>query len=226
MIKIFLTFFSFSILIITGCTSIKSVERYNKNKIETHSSESLRFTSNNDTINTEDYYDITEEQDSSEIPDEVYSNNIKIDELLKNKSIFESNSEVITEKEIFLMEIVKYINNTPYKFGGTSIDGTDCSSFTQSVYRNAFNINLNRSARDQYKQGMIVNDIDSLKFGDLVFFNTRRRVRPGHVGIYLWDNYFVHASTKYGVTVSSLNEDYYSKRYMGARRIKIEGFQE
>jgi cell wall-associated NlpC family hydrolase len=53
----------------------------------------------------------------------------------------------------------------------------------------------------------------------LVFFNTRRRVKPGHVGIYIGDNLFAHASSKSGVTVSSLDYDYYSNRYMGARRV-------
>jgi cell wall-associated NlpC family hydrolase len=65
----------------------------------------------------------------------------------------------------------------------------------------------------------VINDRSDLKFGDLVFFNTRRRVRPGHVGIYIGDNLFAHASSKLGVTISSLDYDYYSKRYMGARRV-------
>ena len=68
---------------------------------------------------------------------------------------------------------------------------------------------------------MCIRDSDrtELKFGDLVFFNTRRRVKPGHVGIYIGDNLFAHASSKLGVTISSLEHDYYNKRYMGARRI-------
>jgi cell wall-associated NlpC family hydrolase len=71
----------------------------------------------------------------------------------------------------------------------------------------------------QIKIGKPVNR-DELQFGDLVFFNTRRRQNPGHVGIYLWDNYFVHASTKYGVTVSSMADGYYDRRFVGARRVE------
>ncbi|MCJ7552912.1 MAG: C40 family peptidase, partial [Ignavibacteriaceae bacterium] len=84
-------------------------------------------------------------------------------------------------------------------------------------------ININRSAREQYIQGEVITEKSELKFGDLVFFNTRRRVRPGHVGIYIGDNLFAHASTKHGVTVSSLDHNYYSARYMGARRIDNDG---
>ena len=58
-----------------------------------------------------------------------------------------------------------------------------------------------------------------LKFGDLVFFDTRRTVKPGHVGIYLGDNLFAHASSSKGVTISSITSSYYSGRYMGGRRI-------
>ena len=83
-----------------------------------------------------------------------------------------------------------------------------------------------RSAKEQFTQGIVIDNKEELKFGDLVFFNTRRRVKPGHVGIYLGDNLFVHASSKNGVIVTPLTHDYYTKRYMGARRIEQSiGFQ-
>lgn len=117
------------------------------------------------------------------------------------------------------MEIIKYMN-TPYKYGGNSLNGIDCSAFTQSVYQSSWMITLNRSARDQYQQGTVIENREDLKFGDLIFFNTRRRVRPGHVGIYIGENLFAHASSTLGVTISSLEHNYYNKRYMGARRIE------
>jgi lipoprotein Spr len=126
-------------------------------------------------------------------------------------------SEQATAREKLIMEIIKYLD-TPYKYGGSTLNGIDCSAFTQSVYQDALNINLNRTARDQFTQGKIISK-EELQFGDLVFFNTRRRVRPGHVGIYIGEGLFAHASTKGGVMISSLDEDYYSKRFMGARRI-------
>ena len=124
-----------------------------------------------------------------------------------------------TLKEKMLMEIIKYLN-TPYKYGGNSTRGIDCSAFTQTVYNNVLSFNLNRSAREQYKQGIEVDNPEDLKFGDLVFFNTRRRVKPGHVGIYIGDNLFAHASSRNGVIVSSLDQSYYSRRFMGGRRIE------
>ena len=138
---------------------------------------------------------------------------------LVNKNDSFKNSEFSTVKEKMLMEIIKYLN-TPYKFGGNSKNGIDCSAFTQRIYSDCVSISLLRTAQDQYNEGTPVEDVSELKFGDLIFFDTRRNVKPGHVGIYLGDNLFAHASSKQGVTVSSLTSDYYSKRFMGGRRIE------
>jgi cell wall-associated NlpC family hydrolase len=224
MLKIYSLLFIFLLLVFYGCSTVQSVERYNKNKTENKKQSDIRFTSENDTSYIADDEDVPEEIDPSDIPDN--STNYDLSELLKRIKTenVNNNSQEVSETEAFLMEIVKYYK-TPYKFGGNSLKGIDCSGFTQSIYRNVLQINLNRSAREQYLQGEVIDNKSDLNFGDLVFFNTRKRVRPGHVGIYLWDNLFVHANTKNGVTVNSLDEDYYSKRYMGARRIKQDKFE-
>lgn len=126
--------------------------------------------------------------------------------------------ENTSQREKFIMEIIKYID-TPYKYGGNSDKGIDCSAFTQTIFTNVTSYSLPRTAREQYEVGYSI-DRDELKFGDLVFFNTRRRVRPGHVGIYIGENLFAHSSCKLGVTISSLDEDYYFRKFMGGRRIK------
>jgi cell wall-associated NlpC family hydrolase len=79
-------------------------------------------------------------------------------------------------------------------------------------------LELPRSTREQFKVGENISKYD-LKFGDLVYFNTTKRSYPGHVGIYLGDDQFVHASRSLGVTVSSLSDAYYKKRFIGARRV-------
>lgn len=223
--KIFLKILlAISFIIIYGCSSVQSVERYNKTKKENNSQPDIRFTSENDTSYYFGEEEVPEELDPSDLPETTTS--YELTELLqkiKNDNL-NNNSTEVSKVEEFLMELVKYYK-TPYKFGGNSLKGIDCSGFTQSIFRNVLEIKLNRTAREQYLQGEVIEDKNELKFGDLVFFNTRRRVRPGHVGIYLWNNLFVHASTKQGVIVTSLEEDYYSKRYMGARRIKSNGFE-
>jgi lipoprotein Spr len=134
----------------------------------------------------------------------------------------ENNFETGTPKEKMLMEIINYLN-VPYQYGGNSKSGIDCSAFTQNVYKSTLSVNLFRSAREQYKQGEVISDVDDLQFGDLVFFDTRSGVSPGHVGIYIGDDLFAHASSKKGVTISSLNHTYYKDRFMGSRRIEPEG---
>jgi len=105
-----------------------------------------------------------------------------------------------------------------YHFGGHARTGIDCSAFTRTVYGIVANIELPRTAATQITVGTPVRRSD-LQFGDLVFFHTRRHARVSHVGIYIGDNLFAHASSRFGVTVSSLESTYYSKRLLGSRRL-------
>jgi cell wall-associated NlpC family hydrolase len=102
-----------------------------------------------------------------------------------------------------------------YKFGGTDKEGIDCSAFIQKIYRN-FDFHLPRTTREQIKIGKTIQKHE-LKFGDLVFFKTSKTSR--HVGIYIGNQEFIHASTKFGVTTSSLENSYWIKRYEKSRRI-------
>ena len=125
------------------------------------------------------------------------------------------------KKGKFLEEIVSYLN-TPYRYGGESRSGIDCSAFTQKVFQNSLNVNLPRTAREEFKRSKTFQVKNELKFGDLVYFNTSKRYYPGHVGIYLDDDLFAHASSSKGVIVSSLNNIYYSSKFIGANRVKIK----
>lgn len=105
---------------------------------------------------------------------------------------------------------------TPYILGGNGINGVDCSSFTQIVYRDYFGEDLPRNTRSQLQEGSGVRR-NSIRPGDLIFFRTARGVL--HVGIAMEEGDFLHASTSSGVMISNLGERYWSARYLGARRI-------
>lgn len=219
-------FVGMGLVAINACSSSSSSIRYQENNQTGKSSDESSLRNENksseDSLFVYEDEDIPEFQDPSDLPEDEAK--IDLSSVMKNIEKKSSDGEVVlsSKKEIMIMEIIKYMN-TPYKYGGNSLNGIDCSAFTQNVYQSSWMLTLNRSARDQYIQGKPINDRDKLKFGDLVFFNTRRRVKPGHVGIYIGDNLFAHASSKLGVTISSLEHDYYNKRYMGARRIDEEG---
>ena len=104
----------------------------------------------------------------------------------------------------------------PYIFGGTTPYGFDCSGYVQYVFANA-GISLPRTADVQYEQGTPISTAELVP-GDLVFFTTYT-YGASHVGIYVGDGNFIHASSSRGVTISSLSEAYYSSHYIGARRI-------
>ncbi|MBE8952375.1 MAG: C40 family peptidase [Quinella sp. 1Q7] len=104
----------------------------------------------------------------------------------------------------------------PYVFGGTSPYGFDCSGYVQYVFANA-GVSLPRTADVQFEVGTPVSTAELVP-GDLVFFSTYT-YGASHVGIYVGDGNFIHASSSQGVTISSLSQAYYSSRYIGARRI-------
>jgi cell wall-associated NlpC family hydrolase len=213
---VFISFPIIILILVSACSSSNS-ERYGKRTEEESKRSPVRFTSADDSMIVDLNLDL---KDPSNLPSE--EPDIDISKVLNTDTKTEHYDlpgfDYTTIREQMLMEIIKYLG-TPYKYGGNTKDGIDCSAFTQTLYKDVFNIDLLRSARLQYTQGKEVSDKDDLQFGDLVFFNTRKRVRPGHVGIYIGENLFAHASSAKGVTVSSINYDYYSRTYMGARRL-------
>ncbi|SCC14925.1 C40 family peptidase [Gilliamella intestini] len=106
--------------------------------------------------------------------------------------------------------------NTPYRYGGTTLAGSDCSALVMNFFKNKFSKNLPRSAAEQAKLGVKVN---TPKAGDLVFFKTGRGASGLHVGIYYANGKFLHASTSKGVTYSNLNDSYWKKHYWMTRRV-------
>ena len=105
----------------------------------------------------------------------------------------------------------------PYAGRSRYDPGMDCSLFTGEVFKKYAKIDLPRKSEEQFKAGDPVNG-GQLVFGDLVFFNTDGK-SVSHVGIYVGHDEFIHASTSNGVIISGMNEKYWAKRFMGARRV-------
>lgn len=105
-------------------------------------------------------------------------------------------------------------HGTPYRMGGISRSGIDCSAFVQITFRDLFGIDLPRSTDQQFRTGRKIPRAE-LRSGDLVFFRNGR-----HVGIYLEDHKFLHASTTRGVMISSLKNTYWSRHFWQAVSVK------
>ncbi len=124
------------------------------------------------------------------------------------------------EEKSLLVRVAKAFLGVPYKLGGSTLKGIDCSALVKKIYE-VFNVQLPRTAREQFKVGVRVEKAQ-LEEGDLVFF--RRAGNRAHVGIYVGDNQFVHASS-HGreVRVDDLNTPYFSQRFLkGVRVLELE----
>lgn len=120
-------------------------------------------------------------------------------------------------KNTKMFEFIDDWYGTPYRLGGTTKKGVDCSAFTQFLFAGVYGLSIPRTAREQYS---LTNRISrtELKEGDLIFFNTRGGV--SHVGVYLQNNKFVHASTSGGVMISDVYDEYWAKKFVGVGRLK------
>ncbi len=119
-----------------------------------------------------------------------------------------------------LLRVARRMLEVPYRYGGTTLWGLDCSGFVKKAF--AFlDLELPHSARAQFREGIKVSKAE-LAAGDLVFFRSRAKY-ASHVGIYLGDNRFIHASGRdRKVTIDNLDHPYYTKHYLGARRLLVE----
>ncbi len=149
----------------------------------------------------------------------------------ETQAYYESIDPVISKYADIIEEDVHDINNYPlyrfidqwygarYKYGGSDMSGIDCSAFSQKLYDKVYGTGLVRTAREQRKSSERVKDFDDATEGDLVFFRIHR-IRISHVGVYLANGYFVHASRSHGVTISNLNTPYWRRRYAGCGRVQ------
>lgn len=145
------------------------------------------------------------------------------DENALNNVLAQNNIDALTENGasqnwLYLIDKAMDYLGVPYRFGGSSLKGIDCSAFVQTVYK-YFSIDLPRTAREQFKAGVKVSKKEQLRIGDLIFFRTYAKF-PSHVGIYVGEGKMIHASSREKkVTITSINEPYYVRRYIGAVRL-------
>lgn len=112
----------------------------------------------------------------------------------------------------YYKEVVKWLG-TPYKYGGNTLKGTDCSGFVLTVYEVVFNKKLPRQSTQQHKEARPVT-AKKLAPGDLYFFDINGK-GVSHVGMHITEDCFIHASTQKGIIVNSLKEAYYAKSHVG-----------
>ena len=141
---------------------------------------------------------------------------------IENASILQLKYAIITDAtvekltNIPLLELIDKWWGTKYCLGGLTEECIDCSAFTQLILREVYQINLPRTAQEQFTQ-VEKTELEDIREGDLVFFNTISK-EISHVGIYLLNNKFVHAATSGGVMISDLNDAYWQPKYRGAGR--------
>ncbi len=123
-----------------------------------------------------------------------------------------------TENKDLIMAIDEWFG-TPFRMGGCSKYGVDCSCFVKKIYDDVYGLYLSRTSKSIYYEDLIPVKKEDLQEGDILCFKIRGR-RISHIGIYLKDNKFVHASRKRGVMINDLNEKYYKKRYFSGGRVK------
>ena len=120
-----------------------------------------------------------------------------------------------------LARVVEGYLGVPYKWGGTTRAGMDCSAFARAIFRQTYGIELPRTAKQMYVTGRTIVRQRDLKPGDLVFFrDTFSGPGVSHVGIYLGKGRFAHVGISTGATITSLDHPYFRIRYVGARRVE------
>lgn len=108
---------------------------------------------------------------------------------------------------------------TPYKYAGHSKYGTDCSGLVMEIYLKVYHRQLERNSANMLKRNCKKISKNDLREGDLVFFSTGKSGRVNHVGIYLREGKFIHASSSRGVIVSDMSQDYYERHFVAAGRV-------
>lgn len=135
-----------------------------------------------------------------------------------SKELEKEFSEDVSHSKLY-REAIKWLG-TPYAYGGHSRSGTDCSGFVSEVFKCTYGVQLHRNSAEIFDKDCEEISRDELREGDLVFFTNDSGRRINHVGIYLYDDKFIHSSSSKGVVISDLKQNYYVKHFYKAARVQ------
>ena len=195
----------FSVMLLVGCSSTKDISQNESD--EGYGKDVNGYKNSKEVVST------------STLTNKTSINKDNLEAISSSLAGFISSSEFAKtmEKDEVMFKFIEYMN-TPYLWGGTSKRGIDCSAFIQTMFYQALGIELPRTSLEQSGVGEPVEKED-LKFGDLIFFDTMRKGRVTHVGMYLGDGKFAHSGSKTGVAVASLDDEFYTRTYLKAKRV-------
>ncbi|MDQ3022195.1 MAG: NlpC/P60 family protein [Bacteroidota bacterium] len=192
----------FSVMVLVGCSGSTDISQDEEGKKDVNG-----------------YQNSNEMASTSTLENKTSINKDNLEAISSSLAGFISSSDFVRniEQDEVMFKFIEYIN-TPYLWGGTSKRGIDCSAFIQTMFYQAMGIELPRTSLEQSGVGEPVEKAD-LKFGDLIFFDTMRKGRVTHVGMYLGNGYFAHSGSRTGVAVASLDDEFYSRVYLKAKRV-------
>ena len=191
-----------TVVVLNGCSSTSDISR-----------------NENDGKDLNGYKKTTEVVSTNTLTNKTSINKDNLEAISSSLAGFMTSPEFVKnmEQDEVMFKFIEYMN-TPYLWGGTSKRGIDCSAFIQTMFYQALGIELPRTSLEHSGVGVPVDNAD-LKFGDLVFFDTMRKGRVTHVGMYLGNGYFAHSGSKTGVAVASLDNEFYTRVYLKANRV-------
>ncbi|SHL37186.1 lipoprotein Spr [Chishuiella changwenlii] len=197
-----------STMFITSCSSLTPVNEATEYSSRSFIPKPRAFEAQAKIINKQANLDVSPIEINSEAKSMVVLN-----------SVLEETNELFAG---FLLKEAETYIGTPYRYGGTTRSGIDCSAFVRNVFE-SFDKSLPRVSADQAKEGVTISR-EEAREGDLVFFATRGRGRVSHVGIIHGRNEdgeleFIHSSTSKGVMVSSLNDKYWGPKFLYLKRV-------
>ena len=223
------TLYSIMIVLLASCTSLKTAFTGNQETVSRNNSTSVKKESkflDQIDVPVESSKGLKEKEQEKTVAKKETSTT-------RNSTHRESNAENLSAlqiryavllstpaEEVKNAKMFEFIDDwygTPYRLGGTTKKGVDCSAFSQFLFASVYGLSIPRTAKEQYNLTSRISRTQ-LNEGDLIFFNTRGGI--SHVGVYLQNNKFVHASTSGGVMISDIFDEYWAKKFVGVGRLK------